>query len=196
MAREEETVVSNTNTTAIDNIYYIGLNESLFKTDDRDPHFAAFLAYSHVDRDFVLNKLYDPLQKQLQESFPRWNKKLLTVLYDKNFLPGQCTMDVCRAAVYSSYVTVAIISDAFTRSTWCHYEIETAIEARVPIIPVYIAGFDTGDFPAILKYIYEHNVRVFWPEPETSESSELSIAELSVIRDLAFSVSTYIKQQI
>ena len=112
------------------------MNVSMFKTDKRDPHFAAFLAYTHVDRDFVLDKLYDPLQKHLEESFPRWNERLLTVLYDKNFLPGQCTMDLCRAVVYSSYVTVEIISDAFTRSTWCHYELEIAIEAKVPIIPV------------------------------------------------------------
>ena len=176
-----------------DNVFYIGLNESLFKTDERQPRFAAFLAYSHEDRDFVIDKLYYPLQKRLRESFPDWNEELLTVLYDKNFLPGQCTKDVCRAAVYSSYVTVAIVSDAFSRSTWCHYEIETAIEARVPIVPVYLSGVDADRFPAVMKYIYENNVRIFWPD--TKKSEKLSNEEISVVRDLAFSVSTYVKQQ-
>ena len=106
-------------------------------------------------------------------------------------------MDLCRTAVYSSYVTVAIISDAFTRSTWCHYELEIAIEAKVPIIPVYLAGVDTNSFPAILKYIYENNVRIIWPKPDKSESApDFTNAESSVLRDLAFSVSTYIKKQI
>ena len=178
-----------------DHVYFIGLSEASFKTSasNRNPNFAAFLAYSHEDRDFVINKLYGPLQKQLCDSFPDWNEEFLTVLYDKNFLPGQCTMDVCRTAVYSSYVTVAIVSNAFSRSTWCHYEIETAIEARVPIIPVYLSDVDADRFPAILKYIYENNVRIFWPE--TTDSRKLSKEEISVVRDLAFSVSTYVNQQ-
>ena len=130
----EQIVAYNRHSAVHDNIFYIGLNESLFTTEDRESQFAAFLAYSHEDRDFVINKLYNPLQKQLRESFPDWNEELLTVLYDKSFLPGQCTMDVCRAAVCSGYVTVAIVSDAFARSTWCHYELETAIETRVPSV--------------------------------------------------------------
>ena len=134
-----------------------------------------------------------PLQKLLRKTYPDWDERLLTVLYDKNFLPGECIMDACRAAVYSSYVTVAIVSDAFCFSTRCHYEMETAIEARVPIIPIYLPGVDVNNFPAIMKYIYENNVRIYWPE--TIENNNLTKEELSAIRDLAFSISTYVRQQ-
>ena len=102
-------------------------------------------------------------------------------------------MDVCRAAVSSRYVTVAIISDAFSCSTRCHYEMETAIEAKVPIIPVYLPGVDVSCFPAIMKYIYENNVRIYWPE--TNEDENISKEELSAIKDLAFSISTNVKHQ-
>ena len=39
--------------TVPDQIYYIGLSEATFSANNRKPIFAAFLAYSHVDRDFV-----------------------------------------------------------------------------------------------------------------------------------------------
>ena len=173
--------------------YYIGINDISFGTPNRHPRFAAFLAYSRVDKVFVVEKLYGPLQKLLRKSFPGWDEELLTVLYDKNFLAGECIMDVCRAAVYSSYVTVAIVSGAFCCSTRCHYEMETAIEARVPIIPVYLPGVDVNSFPALMKYIYENNVRIYWPEANGDEN--ISNEELSAVRDLAFSISTNVKHQ-
>ena len=177
--------------TVPDQIYYIGLNEDSYSTNDRKPCFAAFLAYSHMDRDVVIDKIYYPLQRMLHELLPNWDEEYLTVLYDKHFLPGQCTMEVCRAAVFNSHVTVPIISDAFSRSTWCHHEIELAIEARAPIVPVYIPGFHTDRFPAVVKYVYEHKVRVIWPDTNNSET--LSEEELSVVRDIAFSIATYVK---
>ena len=177
--------------TVPDQIYYIGLNEDTFSTNDRNPCFAAFLAYSHLDRDFVIDNIYYTLQRMLHELLPNWDEEYLTVLYDKHFLPGQCTMEVCRAAVFNSHVTVPIISDAFSRSTWCHHEIELAIEARAPIVPVYIPGVHKDRFPAVVKYVYEHKVRVIWPD--TNEGETPSKEELSVIRDIAFSISTYVK---
>ena len=176
-----------------ESIYFIGLSETRFESNKRTPHFAAFLAYSHHDKDFVVSKLYRVLQRQLEKYIPSWNQELLTVLYDKNFLPGQCTMDLIRAAVFSSYVTVAIVSDSFVKSTWCHYEMEAAIEAKVPIISVYLPGSDTDKFPAIMKYIYHNHVRMFWPDT-ANELLKLSDEEAGIINNLAFSISTYVKQ--
>ena len=178
-----------------DSIYFIGLTETPFESINRKPHFAAFLAYSHHDKDFVVTKLYKMLQRHLEKYIPSWNQELLTVLYDKNFLPGQCTMDLTRAAVFSSYVTVAIVSDSFIKSTWCHYEMEAAIEAKVPIISVYLPSSDTDKFPAILKYIYHNHVRIFWPDTDDN-LLKLSDEEAGIIRDLAFSISTYVKHPI
>ena len=177
--------------TVPDQIYYIGLSEASFSANNRKPIFAAFLAYSHIDRDFVIDKLYQPLQKLLHELLPDWDEEFFTVLYDKHFLPGQCTMDVCEVAVYNSYVTVPIISDAFSRSTYCHHEIELAIEARAPIVPVYVPGVHTDRFPAVIRYIYNNNVRVIWPDMNKSETP--SKEEISVVRDIAFSIATYVK---
>ena len=177
--------------TVPDQIFYIGLSEASFSANNRKPIFAAFLAYSHVDRDFVIDKLYYPLQKLLPELLPDWDEELFTLLYDKHFLPGQCTMDVCEVAVYNSYVTVPIISDAFSRSTYCHHEIELAIEARAPIVPVYVPGVHTDRFPAVIRYIYNNNVRVIWPDMNKGETP--SKEEISVVRDIAFSIATYVK---
>ena len=176
-----------------ESIYFIGLTETRYESNKRTPHFAAFLAYSHHDKDFVVSKLYRVLQRQFEKYIPSWNQELLTVLYDKNFLPGQCTMDLIRAAVFSSYVTVAIVSDSFVKSTWCHYEMEAAIEAKVPIISVYLPGSDTDKFPAIMKYIYHNHVRMFWPDT-ANELLELLDEEAGIINNLAFSISTYVKQ--
>ena len=189
-----DTYEMDTITPAADKAFYIGLNEHKFTTGERQPCFAAFIAYSHKDRDFVIDKIYYPLQKLLHGTLPDWDKDFLTVLYDKHFLPGQCIMDVCRVAVFHSYVTVPIISDAFSSSTYCHHEIELAIEARAPIVPVYIPGVHTDRFPAVVRYIYENNVRILWPD--TTKNETLTKEELSVVRDLTYSIATYVKQQI
>ena len=159
----------------------------------RRPHFAAFLAYCHNDSDFVFNKLYEPLQKYLHNSFPSWSQEFLTLLYDKHFLPGQPLDEICRAAVYDSHVTVAIVSDSFIQSPWCLYEMENAVVANVPVIPLYLTHRDITCFSGIMKHVYDQHVRTFWPR-SVKKSGQMTEQELDVVQNIGYSVATYIKQ--
>ena len=145
----------------------------------RRPHFAAFLAYSHNDSDFVTNKLYEPLQKYLCGALPHWSQDTLTLLYDKHFLPGQPLNEICRAAVHDSHVIIAIVSDSFIQSPWCLYEMENAVTADVPIIPLYLTHRDITCFSGIMKHVYDKHVRTFWP-PSKKVCGSMTNEEIDV----------------
>ena len=85
----------------------------------RSPKYAVFLAYCHEDSDFVVKKIHRCLEENLRTYLPDKDEDTLTLLYDKNFLPGEDLYDICKAAVINSYVTIAIISESFIRSNWC-----------------------------------------------------------------------------
>ena len=159
----------------------------------RTPTYAVFLAYCHEDSEFVVRKLYDSLEKYLREYLPDKNKNTLTLLYDKNFLPGEDLHDVCKAAVINSYVTVAIVSNSFLRSNWCSYEMQTAIEADVPIIPLYLNKCDGNNLSGILKLIYDKKVRLLWPQATLTSESIIG-DELELIKFLATTVATYVRK--
>ena len=120
----------------------------------RSPKYAVFLAYCHEDSDFVVKKIHQNLEVNLRKYLPDKNEDTLTLLYDKNFLPGVDLYDICKAAVINSYVTIAIISENFIGSNWCSYEMQTAIEAGVPIIPLYLNKCDSNNLSGIIKLIY------------------------------------------
>lgn len=162
-------------------------------TISRKPKYTVFLAYCHEDRDFVVNKLYSPLEKCLREYLPDKNKDTLTLLYDKNFLPGEDIIDICRAAVYQSYVTVAIVSENFLKSRWCSYEMKTAVEFDIPFIPLYLTKCQEEDLSGILRFVYEHKVRLLWPQTGLDTCS-VSEEEMDLIRCLANSVATYVRK--
>ena len=159
----------------------------------RRPHFAAFLAYCHNDSDFVINKLYEPLQQYLHRALPNWSPESLTLLYDKHFLPGQSLDEICRAAVYDSYVTIAIVSDSFIQSPWCLYEMENAVAANVPVIPLYLTHRDITCFSGIMKHVYDKHVRTFWPQ-SVKKSGQMTSEELDVVHNIGFSAATYIQE--
>ena len=173
-----------------DNLVFLSQESSA--NVSRKPHYIVFLAYCHEDRDFVTDKLYSPLEQCLSERLPEKNKDTLTLLYDKNFLPGEDLVKICRAAVYESYVTVAIVSENFLRSSWCSYEMRTALEANIPVIPLYLTKCEDESMTGILKYIYDHKVRLLWPQ--TTLNSDTTSEELETIKCLANSIVAYVKK--
>lgn len=172
---------------------FVLLARGLTFKNNRRPRYSVFLAYCHDDRDFVIRKLYSALENCLREYLPDKNKETLTLLYDKNFLPGEDISDICKAAVYESYVTVAVVSNNFLRSSWCSYEMQTAVEAEIPIIPLYLNICQEEQLRGILKFIYDRKVRLLWPQ-NTSHTEDLSEEELELIRSLATSVTAYVRK--
>ena len=158
---------------------------------DRKPQYTVFIAYCHDDAEFVVRKIYGTLEKYLREFLPHKNKDTLTLLYDKNFLPGENLVEICKAAVYNSYVTVAIVSDNFLKSGWCSYEMQTAFDANIPIIPVYLGKCQEENLCGIFKVIYDRNVRLLWPH-DTLQEDSTSQNETDLIRRLATSITTYV----
>ena len=159
----------------------------------RRPQYTVFIAYCHDDAEFVVRKIYGTLEKCLREFLPHKNKDTLTLLYDKNFLPGEDLVQICKAAVYNSYVTVAIVSDNFLKSGWCSYEMQTAFDANIPIIPVYLGKCQEEDLCGIFKVIHDSKVRLVWPQDTLHEDS-VSQNEIDFIHCLASSITTYVKK--
>ena len=91
---------------------------------------------------------------------------------------------MCRDAVHESYVTVAIVSDNFIDSSWCKYELEKAVEANVPIIPIYIAGRNANMLNGILKDVLERSEPTIWPE-KCEACDEIFDDEMTLIKTLA-----------
>ena len=159
----------------------------------RSPKYAVFLAYCHEDSDFVVKKIHQNLEVNLRKYLPDKNEDTLTLLYDKNFLPGVDLYDICKAAVINSYVTIAIISENFIGSNWCSYEMQTAIEAGVPIIPLYLKKCDGNNLSGIIKLIYDKKVRLLWPQA-TINNELISSEEHSLILILAKTVAAYVRK--
>ena len=157
----------------------------------RSPKYAVFLAYCHEDSDFVVQKIHRCLEEKLRKYLP--DEDSLTLLYDKNCLPGEDLYDICKAAVINSYVTIAIISESFIRSNWCSYEMHTAIEASVPIIPLYLSKCDGNSLKGILKLIYDKKVRLLWPQAD-QDSGAISSDEEALIQYLAKTVAAYVRK--
>ena len=172
---------------------FVIVDKGLSSKYDRKPQYTVFVAYCHEDGDFVVNKLYSALEQNLREYLPDKHQDTLTLLYDKNFLPGEDLVEICKAAVYNSYVTVAIVSDNFLNSRWCSYEMQTAFEAEVPIVPVYLGKCEYENLSGILKLIYDRKVRLLWPQ-NTLTSNSLSDNEVALIRCLAISIARYVKK--
>ena len=141
----------------------------------------------------MINKLYGPLQNYLCGTLPHWSQDTLTLLYDKHFLPGQPLNEICRAAVHDSHVNIAIVSESFIQSPWCLYEMENAVTADVPIIPLYLTHRDITCFSGIMKHVYDKHVRTFWP-PSKKVCGSMTNEEIDVIHNIGFSVVTCVKE--
>lgn len=161
----------------------------------KTPHFAVFLAYSHNDCDFVVRKLYRPLIRFLRQFLSDWPENRLTLLYDKDFLAGQYVKDTCKAAVQESHVTVPVVSDSFINSIWCQYELEEAVDAGVPIIPLYISQQDARKQNGVLKDVLTKCSGMFWPQNDVNTDNDISEEELGRIKQLAFDIAGHVKRR-
>lgn len=72
---------------------------------------------------------------------------------------------------------------------------KTAVEFDIPVIPLYLTKCQGENLSGILKYIYEHKVRLLWPQTGL-DSCSVSVLEeeLALIRRLATSVATYVRK--
>ena len=86
----------------------------------------------------------------LRKLMPSHNKNSLVALYDKHFLPGGEIGRICEQPIILSYVTIAIVSTSFLESFWCSFEVKTAMQANVPLIPMYLSICDPSKLRGIL----------------------------------------------
>ena len=151
-------------------VHFIRVSEE--PRNRRNVVFLAFIAYSHHDREFVCNTLYPRLNSTLRNLMPDHCENSVLTLYDKHFLPGDDIDLACEQAILQSYVTIAIVSQSFLESSWCSYEIKTAMHERIPLIPLYLEQCDPSKLKGIFKNMFNCKVRMEWPTKGTSQDEE------------------------
>ena len=151
-------------------VHFIRVSEE--PRNRRNIVFLAFIAYSHHDQEFVCNTLYPRLNSTLRNLMPDHCENSVLTLYDKHFLPGDDIDLACEQAILQSYVTIAIVSQSFLESSWCSYEIKTAMHERIPLIPLYLEQCDPSKLKGIFKNMFNCKVRMEWPTKGTSQDEE------------------------
>lgn len=80
----------------------------------------AFISFSHLDEDFVTQKLVPELEQGGDEPF-----KLCIHL--RNFVPGEYITDQIIKAIEQSRKTIIVLSQNYVKSAWTTFEFQTAL---------------------------------------------------------------------
>ncbi|XP_052791053.1 toll-like receptor 6 [Mya arenaria] len=161
---------------------------------DHVPTFIVFLAYCSHNSSFVMNTLYPRLNKKLMTLLNQHDKEKLIIAYDKKFLAGEAIDVLIHQAIENSYVTVAVISDEFLKSSWCSFEVKMAYTSNVPLIPLYLNKCNPDNLSGIFKLLYNTRVRLLWPDSKDLGRHDLTKQEEKVIDVLCNNVIAYVTQ--
>ena len=88
----------------------------------------AFVAYHSEDRSWIVNELLKNLEgdchdaQALSNGFP----KIRLCIHDRDFIPGLPIQENILRAIDSSRKTILVISQKFSTSSWCEYELQMA----------------------------------------------------------------------
>lgn len=164
------------------------------KVNARKPKFVVFLAYSSLDSDFVVDKIYLKLNEKLKFILPHRNPEQLIILYDKHFLAGIDIDEICRLAILESHVTVAVVTENFLNSPWCNLEVKMAMSSKVPLLPLFVSKFNSERLTGFLRVIYDEKVRLVWPDTTNLDHDEALEVENDTLDVLCSHIIAYVKQ--
>src|SRR5262245_5937107 len=89
---------------------------------------SVFISYSANDEDGATARL---LAREL-------GSRRLSVFFDRAIAAGEDFSHAMREALLSADVIVVLLSSRSQRSRWVNHEVETALESRKTIIPVFL----------------------------------------------------------
>lgn len=101
-------------------LIYVKTGLKLFsnKSDDEGKEYDAFISFSSLDRDFVLEELVPNLEGNVT------HRKLC--IHHRDFVVGECIATNIVNAIESSKRIVILCSQNYLQSEWCSYEFKTS----------------------------------------------------------------------
>ncbi|KAL5014195.1 hypothetical protein ScPMuIL_008465 [Solemya velum] len=156
--------------------------------------FLAFIAYSHVDKDFVLRTFYPTLKKKLLDALNITEMSDVVCINDKEFTPGYPIDQEVVRCVDSSDVTILLISSASVESRWSQFETYVAHEFGKPIFLIFLEHVNIGLLPMVVRRHFMKKVRLVWPLNGCNEAVDMFWKSLckEIVRHSKTNVSRHV----
>ncbi|XP_045208901.2 toll-like receptor 4 [Mercenaria mercenaria] len=133
---------------------------NLLRKGENNYEFAAFLAFSSDDEDFVYTYILHQLNENLQ--LMTGIDRELVCTGDRHFRPGFYVHNEAYRRLDTASVLIVVASNNFCQSTYCQNELDQAYVKQKPIILMFIEHIDQELMTTTMKELYQRNVRILW----------------------------------
>ncbi|XP_053400540.1 toll-like receptor 4 [Mercenaria mercenaria] len=122
--------------------------------------FVTFLSYSSNDKDFVEMCLYNQLNENLK--IMTGIERNLVCTGDGYLRLGFNILDETARCIERASVVIAVVSNSYCESSYCHTELDQAYRLNKPIILMLKEHVGEELMMPTMKMLFKNNVRMLW----------------------------------
>lgn len=122
--------------------------------------FVTFLSFSSDDKDFVDLYIYNQLNENLR--IMTGTDRNLVCVGDEYLRPGFLVLDETARCIERASVMIAVVSNSYCDSPFCHNELDQAYRLNKPIVLMLKDHVDENLMMPIMKALFKNNVRILW----------------------------------
>ncbi|KAL3842004.1 hypothetical protein ACJMK2_020077 [Sinanodonta woodiana] len=132
-----------------------------YRSGEIQGKFITFLSYASVDRDFVLQLVYQQLKQKLAERLGADDN--LICHHEEHFFPGYPIAKEAEKYIMNESLTVLlVVSDAYCESIFCQHEAKLAEYSNKPVILMLREQVDVSKMSPELSALFSRYTRVKW----------------------------------
>jgi len=151
--------------------------------DDVTFTYNAFVVYSSEDSQWVHEELTPHLENSNDD------QSLHLCVHERDFLPGDNIIQNIWNKMEDSYKVILVISNNFTKSNYCNYEIDLARmlsveKARNLIVPVMLEEVRMEDMSDSLRWIVRKLTYIEWPQWQPDREEFWQRLREAVVKDI------------